>query len=275
MKRKKIVYLDDVNFHLFSTKERLKHHFEVYPAQTLEIFYQILENITPDLLLLDINMPGGIDGFTVVESLKSDPRCADIPFIFVTARDDKYAVQRAMSLGAADFVVKPYNITKLIECIEAQLGSDTEEEQNSNKAEIEDYALLKESNLIILAVDDSPSFLQEVNHVLQDTYNVHTLANPEELSEVLKTLKPDLFLLDYKMPKLNGFELIPIIRGFPEHEETPILFLSSEGKADIISLAIKKGVCDFIIKPINGEVLRKKIAMHIKGFMKRRSTRKP
>ena len=254
--QKKIVYLDDTNFHLFSTKERLKNHYEVYPALTVEILYDILKNITPDLILLDVNMPV-INGFEVIKMLKSDPHYANIPVVFLTAKDDKHTIETGMALGAADFVVKPYNDSRLLECIKTQL----------------DPGLLEKNKPVILAIDDSHSALQEVNHVLQHMYNVSILTDPEELTGLLKTLTPDLFLLDYKMPKLSGVDLIPIIRGFPEHAETPVLFLSSEGTLDNVSLAANVGVSDFIVKPINGEVLRKKIAAHLRDYMRRRRIR--
>ena len=254
--QKKIVYLDDTSFHLFSTKERLKNHFEVYPAQTVEILKEILKNITPDLILLDINMPL-VSGFDVIKMLKDDTRYANIPVIFLTAKDDKHTIETAMALGAADFVMKPYNDSKLIECIQNQVNPE----------------MIERNKPVILAVDDSPSILQEVNHVLKDLYNVRTLADPEELGEVLKYLTPDLFLMDYKMPKVTGVELLSAIRKYRDHRDTPILFLSSEGTTDNISLAINAGVSDFIVKPIDYEILRKKIAVHLKDYMKRRRIR--
>jgi two-component system chemotaxis response regulator CheY len=93
------------------------------------------------------------------------------------------------------------------------------------------------------------------------------------LVELLKKIIPDLFLLDYNMPVLNGFDLIPIIRKFPGHEETPIVFLTSEGTIDHVTAARHFGACDYIIKPIDKKVLREKIAMHLTDFVIRRRIR--
>ena len=117
--------------------------------------------------------------------------------------------------------------------------------------------------LVILAVDDSPVILKSVSSVLSDIYKVYTLPKPKELEKVLQKLTPDLFLLDYLMPELNGFELIPIIRSFEEHQNTPIIFLTSEGTIDTLTSALAFGACDFTVKPFNPEVLREKIAKHI------------
>jgi PleD family two-component response regulator len=72
---------------------------------------------------------------------------------------------------------------------------------------------------------------------------------------------------------LNGFELVPIIRKFPEHENTPIMFLTSEGTVDHVSTAVYLGVCDYIVKPISKEILREKVALQLVDFIKRRRLR--
>jgi len=70
-------------------------------------------------------------------------------------------------------------------------------------------------------------------------------------------------LLDYKMPELNGFELVPIIRSFEEHKDTPIIFLTSMGTKGNISVAAMLGAVDFVVKPFDSDTLHEKIAKHI------------
>ena len=116
---------------------------------------------------------------------------------------------------------------------------------------------------VILAVDDSPIILKSVSALLSDTYKVYTLPKPAMIQDILNKIKPELFLLDYLMPKINGFELIPIIRNFDEHKDTPIVFLTSEGTIEVVKEALSLGAKDFIIKPFNPDMLREKIAKHI------------
>ena len=117
--------------------------------------------------------------------------------------------------------------------------------------------------LRILAVDDAPVILKTIVSVLNDEYKVYTLANPAHLENFLQQITPELFLLDYKMPSLSGFDLIPVIRNFKEHKDTPIIFLTSLGTTDYVSAALALGACDYIVKPINGKILREKTAKHI------------
>jgi len=117
--------------------------------------------------------------------------------------------------------------------------------------------------LNILAVDDSPIILKSVSSVLSSKYKVFTLPKPTKLEKVLQKLTPELFLLDYKMPEISGFELVAVIRSFEEHKDTPIIFLTSEGTIDTVTAAFALGACDFIVKPFKPDILHKKIAKHI------------
>jgi len=117
---------------------------------------------------------------------------------------------------------------------------------------------------VILAIDDAPDILRTVQSLLKDMYKVHTLTEPGRLKELLASLTPDLFLLDYSMPELSGFDLMPIIRSFPEHKDTPVIYLTGVSSADFYNIATRLGACDYIIKPINTDTLREKVGRHIK-----------
>ena len=117
---------------------------------------------------------------------------------------------------------------------------------------------------IILAVDDSPIFLKTVSSVLGGDYKVITMANPKMLEKVLSQVTPALFLLDYNMPEISGFDLVPIIRGYKEYKETPIVFLTAAGTIENVSAAVMLGACDFVVKPVQPGILRERIAKHIK-----------
>jgi DNA-binding response OmpR family regulator len=66
----------------------------------------------PDLILLDVSMPG-LDGFEVLENLKKDVTTSNIPVIMVTSCDQPEDIEKAYSLGAADYVLKPFNFDDL------------------------------------------------------------------------------------------------------------------------------------------------------------------
>jgi CheY-like chemotaxis protein len=115
----------------------------------------------------------------------------------------------------------------------------------------------------ILAIDDSPVMLKTISSILNDDYIVYGMTDPSMLEKFLKQVTPELFLLDYKMPEISGFDLVPIIRSFAEHKNTPIVFLTSEGSTDHVSDALTLGARDYIKKPFQAITLREKVAKHI------------
>lgn len=74
----------------------------------------------PDLIICDIMMPG-LDGYGVLERLRRDDRTAAIPFIFLTARNDRVDVRQGMELGADDYLTKPFTAAELLATVHARL----------------------------------------------------------------------------------------------------------------------------------------------------------
>lgn len=253
--RKKIIYVDDVNYSLVSVKSRLGEKYDIFPAESAIKMFELLEFFKPDLILLDVNMPD-IDGYETIKSLKTNERFSEIPVIFVTGNSDRESVVKGLSLGAADYVVKPYTASKLMESIEANL--DSEKNKNNNLEEADD------NKASVLIVDDVSSMLRAMQYALNDRFNVYILSKSEDAIDFLKTKKPDLILLDYVMPVINGFDLIPIIRDLPGHKETPIIIITTEGTQDHVNQAMSIGASDFIVKPFKPKELNDKVAKHIR-----------
>jgi CheY-like chemotaxis protein len=150
----------------------------------------------------------------------------------------------------------------------------TEEPETAEKAQFstETQLLSKVLNLLdheeatrklrILAVDDSPSMIKTISAALENDYKVYGMTNPAMLENFLQQITPDLFLLDYEMPELSGFDLVPIIRNSELHKDTPIIFLTHMGTIDHVSAAYALGASDLIVKPLQDTVLCEKFAKH-------------
>ena len=81
----------------------------------------LIQKHKPDVVLLDLMMPG-IDGFEVCQRAKADETTRHIPIIFLTAQPQPAAVARAMSLGAAGYLVKPFDPIKIIDQVNEALA---------------------------------------------------------------------------------------------------------------------------------------------------------
>ena len=79
-----------------------------------------LQNYLPDLILLDVQMPG-IDGFETCRQIKTNPDTANIPIIFITALSDTENIVKGFSLGAVDYISKPFQEPELLARVETHL----------------------------------------------------------------------------------------------------------------------------------------------------------
>ncbi len=124
----RILIVDDAKNIILVVKMCLeKAGYEVLTAKDGLTAIQEAQSQKPDLILLDILLPN-MNGFLVFEALQEEPETADIPVVFLTAKAEKKDLDRAMSLGARDFLVKPIKQRELLTTIDKVLTGGKEDE---------------------------------------------------------------------------------------------------------------------------------------------------
>ena len=106
--RATVLIVDDEVSNIEIMNAVLEDHYEICFATSGEQALEVARSVLPDLILLDVMMPG-LDGYEVCLRLKNDRLLADVPVIFTTGLDDQEAEVRGLSLGAIDYVTKPIN----------------------------------------------------------------------------------------------------------------------------------------------------------------------
>lgn len=104
---KRILMVDDVATNLICAAEVLKSSYDITMARSGKEALLLLKGMTPDLILLDINMPE-MDGYQVMERLKENPDTSEIPVVFLTAELDQESEVKGLKMGAMDFLRKPF-----------------------------------------------------------------------------------------------------------------------------------------------------------------------
>ena len=120
MERKSILMIDDVRLNLASARDVLQDEYELYEAMSAKEGFEKLEKITPDLILLDINMPE-MSGYEMLEKMMKSRRLSKIPVIFLTAETRASSEVKGFDLGAVDFITKPFVGTVMKRRIKTQL----------------------------------------------------------------------------------------------------------------------------------------------------------
>lgn len=114
----------------------------------------------------------------------------------------------------------------------------------------------------IVAVDDSNVVLKMLKNVLnKEEYDVHPFSTGKRALEYLiqKDNIPDLIILDIEMPEMNGYDVLERIKKMDHLEKVPVIFLTANGEKKQVIKAVTGGVKDYVVKPIDKEILNKKL----------------
>lgn len=115
-----IFLVDDDMTNLNVGKNALNDHYNVMTLNSGERLLKMLEKRLPDLILLDINMPE-MDGYETLTRLKANPNTKHIPVVFLTSLTDEAEELKGFSLGALDYVIKPFSKPLLLKRLEMHL----------------------------------------------------------------------------------------------------------------------------------------------------------
>lgn len=118
--RKHIVIVDDNPVNLDFSERVLQEKYKVTKLISGEQLLKFLTRVRPDMILLDIQMPG-ISGYEVLRRIRQDPAVETIPVIFITGQQDAGSEREGFRLGAQDFIVKPFDREVMLARVRAQL----------------------------------------------------------------------------------------------------------------------------------------------------------
>ena len=172
--------------------------FGVLVAATGEEGLRLARQHHPALITLDVLMPG-VDGWSVLSTLKSDPATADIPVVLLTILDDR---DLGFALGATDYLTKPIERERLMALVRKYVPRDERRRA--------------------LVIDDDAATREMLRRMLErDGWTVAEAANGQAGLERVAALPFDLVLLDLMMPQLDGFTFVERLRAEPAAAQSP------------------------------------------------------
>jgi signal transduction histidine kinase/CheY-like chemotaxis protein len=199
-----LVIDDDENACDLLARSLAREGFRVLSARTGEAGVQAAREQRPDVITLDVLMPGQ-DGWSVLRRLKSDPELAGIPVVIVSMLEGG---DIGRVLGAADFVTKPVDRERLAGVVRRYRG--TREPARA------------------LIIEDDPASRELLRRSLeQDGWQVGEAANGREGLRALESERPDLILLDLMMPEMDGFALLEALRANAAWSSVPVLVVTA------------------------------------------------
>ncbi len=116
---------------------------------------------------------------------------------------------------------------------------------------------------IILMVDDVELNHRAAGAVLEDTYELYTALSVAEAFDILMNVMPDLILLDIVMPKVDGYEMLKLLKANSVFKHIPVIFLTADNRPETEVEGFNCGIVDFITKPFEPIVMKKRIETQI------------
>ncbi len=245
------LYLLEDDPHLAHDLQGQLEHFgyEVRVFHDTDAIRAGLEERMPDLMLVDIMLPGGEqEGTDFVYSLRKE-QDVRTPVMFLSSRGDLHARLEGVRAGGQGYFTKPVNMAALVDRID----------ELTLKTAPDRYR--------VLLVDDEAEVAEHYSEVLRDAgMDVVVVNDPMEITRPLIEFHPEIILMDVFMPGCEGPELATVIRQQEAYVGIPITFLSSEKELSKQLAAMEEGADDFLSKPISPQDLVAAVRNRVERF---------
>ena len=271
----RILVVDDIlpNVKLLEAK-LMAEYYDVVTASGGQEALDKLETEKPDLILLDIMMPG-MDGFEVCTRVKENPATAHIPIVMVTALTDPADKVRGLEAGADDFLSKPINDTALMARVRSalRLKMATDEwrvrENTANQLGVVETTsnIMQESaeNANILLIEDKDF---EENKIIQtlsvDHDSVHAAKTGTAALSLISHQEVDLIIVSLNLDSEDGLRLCSHLRSNEKTRNTPIVMIGTTDDMDRIASGLEIGAHDYIMRPIETNELLARVRTQIR-----------
>jgi len=204
--RKKVILVDDNPINLKLARNTLMGKYDVFTVPSAEKLFQLLEKTLPDIILLDVMMPG-ISGYDAIKVLKEEARTAEIPVIFLTSKNDTNSELEGFTRGAVDYVSKPFSPQLLLKRVDVHVLVETQkkelkhinenlqqivDEKTEAVLELQDAVLKTMSNLVEYRDDVTGSHVERAERFLR--LLMEEMLQKNLYSDILQTWDIKLFL---------------------------------------------------------------------------------
>ncbi|MBN2143636.1 MAG: response regulator [Candidatus Aureabacteria bacterium] len=240
-----IVLIDDDEQFVFIIKTRLESKgYHVCSGKTAHEGMRLSREEDPDIIILDIMLPD-IDGFEVCSRLKEDPLTCDRPILMVSEKNTMRDRYSAAKVGAEDYLIKPFEFDDLIHKIENLI------KKNHN---------IKTANRLnkVLVVDDAVTIRHILANFLKQidsSVSVLEATDGESALALLEKEMPDLVLVDFNMPLMNGMDFVKKAKQKNKFRQIPIIMVTKENSSERIQEAFAAGVSGYLTKPFTQKSL--------------------
>lgn len=271
----RVLVVDDLvpNVRLLEAKLRAEY-FEVVTALSGQEAIDIAMEQAPDIILLDVMMPG-LDGFETCERLKAEPKTCHIPVVMVTALDQQADRIAGLKAGADDFLTKPVQDLALFARVRSlsRLKQMTDELRHRHAKGAEVGAIAppnteldptRTSEILVISEDPLIDGLGNEEEGVPEGVNFTFEPDGRASIERIRSVPPDMIIVDLALQNYDPLRLCSAIRSFEESRLLPLLALSHESDTRRLVRALDIGVNDYLMRPIDSQEMVARIRTQIR-----------
>lgn len=274
----RVLVVDDVfpNVKLLE-KKLTNEYFDVLTATSGPEAIEIAQKESPDIILLDVMMPG-MDGFEVCRHIKKDPQTAGIPVVMVTALDQPSDRITGLEAGADDFLTKPVQDIALfarvrslvrLKVMMAELRNRETTESGIGGSSGQDEVALKpvDQTRVLLIVDDVDANGPN-REALSEISTLTVLSGSEEkLMERVRERNFDLIIASLSMESADGLRICSQLRSYDETRQVPVLAMVGQDDTTRLVRALEMGINDYVVEPVDPHELMARTKTQLKRKM--------
>jgi CheY-like chemotaxis protein len=204
----------------------------------------LCDGLRPDLCLLDLRMPR-LDGLEMLKRMRRDPQLRDIKVVVASGTRDKDTIVALAKLSISGYLLKPYNADRTLATLRPLLASTGANPTLYTKN------LLKQTALI---ADDNATERAALTEIFKTEpgWEIFTAQDGQDAIDRLHAgLRPDLILVDLRMPKVDGFAFIQLVRDDPALRNSRIVVISGEHDRDQVRALAQLNISGYLLKPFD------------------------
>ncbi|MBP3604860.1 MAG: response regulator [Lachnospiraceae bacterium] len=252
MVRKNIVFIGEenrINSELF---QLLNWQFEVkYETEPGKISIEEICEFLPAMIMVGLSNSNFDFSFLFEDFME---KCADIPVVTIGTEAESERYTRFYAQSQFHKILRPIIWKSVLEKCKAVMDGEAVCGPDS-EATIQE----RTEKPHILIVDDNAIMLRQMKGNLEGNYSVAVAASGIKAFVAMGKKVPDLILLDYEMPEMNGKEVLKKIQEEEELKNIPVIFLTSADSKEIVVELLALKPAGYILKPVDLEMLYYKI----------------
>jgi len=220
----------------------MRRGYSVYKAYDSAEAIATAKRVKPHVITLDVILEGD-DGFELIQRFKELPETANTPVVVLSIICDE---GRSCRYGAANYLEKPINQTRLFEVVGNLVGST--------------------ESPLVLVVDDDRSVVAMLSETLRRKgYSVAAAYDGAEALVAIEKLRPHAVLLDLRMPKMDGFEVIRRVKTHAEWGDIPIVVMTAYA-IESANTELLAHVAGRVNKPLSPDDIASQVEQLLAGF---------